>query len=155
MFNYIEENLEKIKNPDDVDIIKPAKIDKDGWSLWARINNGEAVRLTEPLGKLNFPFEPIRHLAMAQFGRFYFKDFCTIDNYTAVNKNHLTRLGYVDTNEKRVSTYAYFDDGQIVILCQPLRRYFFKKFKPEMEQKFGMLFEDITEEVKQENQLNQ
>lgn len=155
MFDYIEENLEKIKNPGDVNIIKPASLESKGTALWARLNNGEAVQLTEPKGVMTFPFEPIYWLAREQFGKFYFQTFGTIDNRISINKKHLIRLGYVDLNEKRISTYAYFDDGRIILLCNPLRKYFFKEFKPEMEQKFRMEFEDITEQVKQENGLNQ
>lgn len=154
MFTYIEENLEKIKNPADVDIIKPAKHNK-GWELWARINNGKAIQLTQPMGVMTFPFEPIFWLARERFGRFYFEDFGTIDNQISINKKHLIRLGYVDTNKKIIETYAYFDDGQVITLYHPLRKYFYKEFKPMMEQKFEMLFEDVTEEVKQENRLNQ
>lgn len=155
MFDYIEENLEKIKNPNDVNIIKPASQDRKGTALWARLNNGDAIQLTEPKGVMTFPFEPIYWLAREEFGRFYFQNFGTIDNQISINKTHLVRLGYVDTKTKRISTCAYFDDGRIVSLYQPLRKYFFKKFKPEIEQKFGMQFEDITEEVKQQNELNQ
>lgn len=154
MFNYIDENIEKIKNPDDVNIIKPAPADR-GTALWARLNNGDAIQLTEPKGVMTFPFEPIFWIGTNLLGKFYFTNFATIDNRVSINKKHLTRLGYIDTNEKRISTYAYFDDGRIIRLYKPLRKYFFKKLKPEMEQKFGMQFEDITEEVKQQNELNQ
>ena len=152
-FNYIYENLEKIKNPNDVDIIKPGPAGK-GTALWARLNNGEAVQLTEPQGVMTFPFEPIYWLRTQLLGRFYFENFATVDNKLSINKTHLTRLGYIDTNEKRVKTYAYFDDWIIITLYDPLRKYFFKEFKAELEQKFGIPFEDITEEVKQQNELN-
>ena len=155
MFVYIEENLQKIKNPDDVNIIKPVSPDGKGTALWARLNNGEAVQLTELKGVMTFPFEPIYWLAREQFGKFYFENFATIGNQISINKNHLVKLGYVDIGDKRVDTYAYFNDGRIVLLYQPLRKYFFKKFKSEMEQTFGMQFEDITDEVKQENELSQ
>ena len=155
MFDYIEENLEKIKNPNDVNFIKPASPEGKGTALWARLNNGEAVRLTETKGVMTFPWEPIYWLARERLGQIYFKTFGSIDNQLAINKKHLIRFGYVDLNKKRISTYAYFDDGRMVLLYEPLRKYFFKKFKPEMEQEFGIQFEDITEEVKQENELNQ
>jgi len=156
MFDYIEENLEKIKNPNDVDIIKRSwPQDNKGYSLYARINNGDAIQLTEPKGVMTFPFEPIYWLARDVFGKFYFKDFAILGNLVAINKKHLTRLGYVDTNEKRLTTYAYFDDGRIIKLYQPYRKYFFKEVKPKMEQKFDMRFEDVTYETEQENGLNQ
>lgn len=153
-FAYIDESLQKIKNPDDVNIIRPASAGK-GTALVASINNGKVVQLTKPKGVMAFPFEPIYWLAREQLGRFYFQDFATVDNKISINKNHLTRLGYVDTNEKRVTTYAYFDDGKITSLYNPLRKYFFKEFKAELEQKFGMQFEDITDEVRRKNELNQ
>lgn len=153
-FAYIDENLQKIKNPDDVNIIRPASVGR-GTALVASINNGEVVQLTKPKGVMTFPFEPIYWLAREQFGKFYFENFATIDNKISINKNHLTRLGYVDTNEKRVITYAYFDDRTIISLHKPLRKYFFKEFKAELEQKFGIQFEDITDEVRCKNELNQ
>ena len=156
MFDYIEENLEKIKNPNDVDIIKRSWPESDkGYSIYARINNGEAVQLTKPMGRMTFPFEPIYWLAREVFGKFYFKNFAILDNLIAINKNHLTKLGYVDTNEKRVEIYVYFDDGNVISLAHPTRKHFFKTWKAEIEQKCGMQFEDITEEVRQENELNQ
>lgn len=154
MFDYIEENLEKIKNPDDVNIIKPAPAGR-GTALFARLNNGEAIQLTKPKGVMTFPFEPIYWLAREQLGKFYFENFATVDNQISINKKHLIRLGYVYVYKKRVRTYAYFDDGKIISLYNPITRYFFKEFKPKMEQKFGMQFEDITEEVIQQNELNQ
>lgn len=161
MFDYIEENLEKIKNPNDVDIIKRSWPEGDkGYSLYARINNDELVQLTKPMGRMTFPFEPIYWLAREVFGKFYFNDFAILDNVIAINKNHLVKLGYVDENliqhkNKRVGLYAYFDDGNIISFAHPTSKYFFKTWKAEIEQKCGMQFEDITEEVKQENELNQ
>ena len=84
-------------------------------------------------------------------GRFYWSNFANIQNKIAINKIHLTRLCYVDTNEKRVMTYAYFDDGNIIKLFNPNRKYFFKKFKIEIEQACGIKFEDITKEVINQN----
>lgn len=157
MFDYIEENLEKIKNPNDVNIIKPRKVDK-GYELWARINNGEAVKLTKSMSKITFPFEPIYWLAREVFGKFYFKDFGVVDNFVAINKNHLKELQYLDlqkldTKGKRVGLYGRFDDGLIMFLAEPTRKYFFNKWKPEMEQKFGMQFKDVTQEAIDKKEL--
>lgn len=158
-FEYIDETLEKIKNPNDVDIIKVASKDEKGYSLFARINGGDAVRLTKPMGRLSIPFQPMLYLSH-ELGRFYFTDFAVLDDKAAINKNHLTRLAYVDTTlidrkYKRVDLYAYFDDGNIIYIANPLRKYFFKKWKAEIEQKCGMQFEDITEEAVKEKELNQ
>ncbi|MFQ6723978.1 MAG: hypothetical protein ACLRFE_01405 [Clostridia bacterium] len=157
MFDYIEENLEKIKNPNDVNIIKPAKLDR-GYELWARINNGEKIQLTEPKSKMTFPFEPIYWLAREQFGKFYFKDFGMIDNYVAINKNHLKELQYLDSQKldpkgKRVGLYVCFDDGLTIFLAEPTKKYFLNKLKPEMEQKFGMQFKDVTQEAIDKKEL--
>ena len=157
-FWYIDENLEKIKNPNDVDIIKVASKDEKGYSIFARINGGEAVRLTEPMGRMSIPYQSMLYLSH-ELGRFYWEDFAVFDNF-AINKNHLVKLGYVDgklidPKYKRVDLYAYFIDGQVIYLANPLRKYFFKTWKSEIEQKCEMQFEDITEEVKQENGLNQ
>ena len=157
MFDYIEENLEKIKNPNDVDIIKPIKADK-GYELWARINNGEAVKLTKSMSKMTFPFEPIYWLAREVFGKFYFEDFGIVDNFVAINKNHLTELKYLDSQKldpkgKRVGLYVCFDDGNMVFLAEPTRKYFLNKLKTEMEEKFGMQFKDVTQEAIDKREL--
>ena len=78
----------------------------------------------------------------------------------AINKNHLTRLAYVDEarinkKSKRVGVYVWFDDGNIITVASPLRKYFFREAKAELENALEMQFEDITEEVRQENELNQ
>lgn len=158
-FEYIDENLEKIKNPDDVDIIKVASKDEKGYSLFARINSGDAVRLTKPIGRMSIPYQPMLYLSH-ELGRFYWEDFAVLEDRVAINKNHLKKLAYVDTTliypkYKRVDLYAYFDDGKIIYITNPLRKFFFKTWKKEIEAKCGMPFEDITEEVKQENELKQ
>ena len=146
MFNYYEENLAKIKNPNDVDIIKPAQVQGGGMALFARINNGESIQLTSPKGRLTFPFEPIYWLGK-EMGRFYWESFVKVYNLVAINKTHLTRLCYVNTNGIRVDAYAYFDDGKIIKFCKPTKKFFFKKLKSEIEQACEMEFEDITQEV--------
>ena len=153
MFDYIDENIEKIKNPYYVNIIIPEAYDGRGKALWARINDGELIQLTKSQGVMTFPWEPIYWLEKEKLGKNYFKNFGVINNQISINKKHLTKLGYVDANKMRISTYAYFDDGEIVLLCQPLRKYFFQKLKPEIEQKFGMEFKDIVQEMKQKNEI--
>lgn len=153
--HYIYDNLIKIEKPNNVNIIKPVSVSKSGRIMCATINNGETIPLITPKSVITFPFEPIYWLAREHFGTPYFKNFTTFANQISINKNHLLRLGYVDNNEKRIYTYAYFDDGQIIGLYKPLRNQFFKHLKPEMEQVFDMRFEDVTEEMKQQNELNQ
>jgi len=157
-FEYIDENLEKIKNPNDVDFIKVTSKDEKGYSIFARINGGDAVRLTKPKGWMSIPYQSMLYLSH-ELGRFYWQDFAVFDKM-AINRNHLIKLAYVDVKlidpkYKRVNLYAYFDDGNIINVANPLRKYFFKTWKAEIEQKCGMQFEDITKEVKQQNELNQ
>ena len=156
MFDYIDENLEKIKNPNDVDIIKTADKDK-GRSLYARINHGEAIPLTKPMSSMSYPWEPIYHLSK-ELGRFYWQDFSIIADDVAINKTHLVQLAYVDEKalndkSKRVQIYADFDDGNLIYVARPLRKHFYKKWKAEIESKCGMEFVDITLQAKQENEL--
>ena len=54
-----------------------------------------------------------------------------------------------------MSEYFEYTDKNLEKIKNPLRKYFFKKWKAEIEQECEMQFEDITEEVKQENELNQ
>ena len=149
MFTYIDENLEKIKNPNDVNIIKPKKLENGSFAIVAKINNGNSVQITRPLGKFHFPEDPIYCLSM-EYGRFYFKDFVIVDNFVAINRNHLTELKYLDLQKldpkaKRIGVYVGFDDNSTIFLAEPTIKYFFKKFKPKMEEKFGMQFEDVTQ----------
>ena len=154
MLKYIYENVEKIKNPNDVNIIKPIR--KGGTiSLWAMLNNGEDVQLTDYQSIITFPSSPILEYGIRELGKSYFKDFETIDNNVSINKNHLTRLGYAYVNEKRIKTYVNFDDGRMVCIYKSTKKDFFKEIIPKMEQRFEMVFEDITDEVKQQNELNQ
>ena len=73
MSYYIQEGLEKIKNSSKVNIIKPV-MQRDGISLCAKINGGDIVQLTMPVGRMSFPFEPIKYLGK-EFGNFYMKNF--------------------------------------------------------------------------------
>jgi len=151
MFDYIEENLEKIKNPNDVNIIKPKKLEDGSFVILAKVNNGETVQLTKPLGRFHFPENPIYCLSM-EYGRFYFKNFGIVQNFVAINRNHLKELKYLDSQKldskgKRVGVYVCFDDGTMIFLAEPKRNYFFNKLKPELEQIFSIQCKDVTQEA--------
>ena len=157
MLKYIYANVEKIKKPNDVNIIKPKKLEDGSFAILAKINNGEAVQITKPLGKFHFPEDPIYCLAM-EYGRFYFKNFGIIQNFVAINKNHLTGLKYLDSQKldpkgKRVGLYVCFDDRNMMFLAEPKRKYFFNKLKPELEQIFGMQCRDVTQEAIDKKEL--
>lgn len=141
---YKNENVWKIKKPEDVNIIRTVK-DSSGYYLSATLHNGDEIQLTEPSNILNYPAEPIFRLAKSQLGYSYFKDFGSIDNKISINKNYLTRLGYVDSNENKITTYAFFDDGKIVRLYHPSRKMFLSFIMPQMEIEFGINFEKISE----------
>ena len=156
MFDYIEENLQKIKNPDDVNVIKIRRTE-EGFYLIAQLNNGRVIQITQP--DKNPTSEPF-YLLARKIGREYFNNFASVSEYVAVNRNHLTKLGYVDETLvdkrlKRVQLHAYFDDGRQIYLGNPLRQNFFEGIKLEIEAKCGIKFEDRTEEVRQQNELNQ
>lgn len=144
MFKYIDENLNKIINPDNVNMIRTfaGKLG-EGNVLRAFMNGGENINLTKPKNKLEYPFEPIYYLSQ-EMGRFYWKDFGIIDNQLAVNRNHLTKVTYSDDKSaNRFKIQVYFDDGNNYLLARPLKKYFLKQFKQELEKKLGM---EIIEE---------
>lgn len=87
-------------------------------------------------------------------GSFYWESFVNVYDLAAINKTHLTRLCYVNTNGIRVNVYLYFDDGKIIKLCNPTKKFFFKKFKSEIEQACEMKFEDVTKEVIENDKNN-
>ncbi len=157
-FVYLDQNMEKIKNPNDVYAISTAR-NKSGIFVSANMQDGKNLQLTKPMSQISYPQEPIVPIYFL-LGRDYWTDFGAIVNSVAINKKHLTGLAYIDLSindpkSRRVEVTAYFDDGRKLVLMRPLKKLFFKKFKFEMEQTFGIQFEDITEEVKQQNELNQ
>ena len=157
MFDYIEENLQKIKNPNDVNIIATRSTDK-GFCLVAQLNKGKNIQITQ-LDK-NPTSEPFYLLVSKVAGRGYFNCFSAIGEHIAINKNHLADLLYIDcerfnNKKKRVSMYAGFDDGNFMFLAEPEKEYFFKELKADLEQGFGIKFKDLTEKAIKEKELNQ
>ena len=158
-FYYIEENLEKIKNPNDVNVILSSTI-KNRRRLCASLNNvgGGLVDLFEPI-RFAYPAQPIYQLTH-EVGRQYWKGFGMIGEHIAINKNHLTGLQYVDLyeingKEKRVEMYANFDDGKRVYLAAPRRKFFYAEYREQIEDEFNMQFEDLTDICNSKNGLNQ
>ena len=156
-FNYIDENLEEIKNPNDVDVIKLIK-GENGYSLYARINKGDKIQLTLPQRGISLPNCPLKYLSQ-ELGRFYFDEFAVISGSIAINKNHLTQLEYIDESlidnrSKRVELYARFDDGNYIFLSNPLKRHFMKEWKIKIEQMCGRRFVDTTQEFIEKYGIN-
>lgn len=145
--NFIDENMRKIKDASKVDIIKPVKGEND-WAIWARLNNGGSIRLTQPVDeKLWLPREPLLRLANRMAEPYYWDNFGIIENSIAINKQHIERLTYVDTRKNLINAYAHFDDKKCILLGCVSKRYFFKKFKVQAEQELGVQFEDITKQA--------
>lgn len=144
MFNYLEENLQLIYNANEVNYIRPYKLEK-GIVLFAIKMSNERIKLTQPKGLMSFPWNSIKELAK-ELGTNYFKNFAVIDCNYAINKTHLKKLNYANINEKEVSVYATFDNGQTIALFDVKKKYFNKKLKAEMEQKTQIKFENDKKE---------
>lgn len=143
---FIDENIAKIKKADRVNIIRPVSAGDD-WAVWAKLNNGDAIRLTLPMEEnLWLPKEPLLKLADIM-GQDYWRDFGIIEKSIAINKKHIRRLAYARAKRYQVNAYAYFDDGECVSLGCISKRYFLSKFKVQAEQELGVEFEDISKQA--------
>lgn len=145
MFKYLEENLEIIKNPDEVNYIRPYKLEKGGSALFAITKANEAVQLTQPQGAMSFPWESINELSQ-ELGKIYFRNFAVIAGNYAINRKHLNKINYVNSNDKEVSVLAFFDNENEITLFDVKKNYFFKKLKAEIELKTQLEFENETKE---------
>lgn len=152
MFDYIYENIEKIKNPNDVNIIYISK-DKRGIYPAAFIRgNLEHIRLAESKIWMA-PFPPMGYLCNTM-GHFYWQNFTIFDNRLAINKINVLNMAYV-TENNIVNVYSHFKDGQTLCIANPSKKHFFSKLKIKLEREMGMPLEDITEKVRLENELSQ
>jgi hypothetical protein len=141
MFTYIEENLEKIKNPENVMMIKTMK-GKLASYLGAYLKDGESLKITKPKNFMSYPFEPFAYLNW-ELGRYYWKDFSILWGEIAINKQYLEKFTYCESFEdkKRVDFYVHFDNGEFYMLAQPQRKYFIKEVLPELQEKFDVEIE--------------
>ena len=80
-------------------------------------------------------------------GRYYFANYAKIGDQMAINKTHLTKLGYVENNEKIIKVYAFFDNGKKVEIFNPEKKFFVKTFKSEIENACNMKLENLTAEI--------
>ena len=138
MFLYIEENLEKIRNPEEVMMIRTMK-GKVVSCLGAYLKNGEIIKLTKPKNFMTYPFAPFAYLN-SKLERFYWNDFEILLGDFAINKKHLDKFVYCNSLEsaKRFDLFVYFNNGTYQMLAQPEKKYFFRKVVPEIEEKFGV-----------------
>lgn len=134
MFIYNEENINKIRESKEVNCIYTVK-EKDSRKkyMMAMLKEGEQVKLTNSLGLLTFPFEPLYYLSR-ETGRFYFDDFYMLDNNFCVNKENFAGFEYKPSEDgKFVQILANFKDGTQQGLCS-CRKLFFPVYKKEFEE---------------------
>jgi len=138
MFEYINDNLEKIKNPNDVMMIKTIRGDVKNY-LGAYLKSGELIRLTKSKGFMAYPFDPFYWLSSQVVGKWYLQNFEEISDHVAINKNYLEGFVYSDSLErkKRYDLFVNLSGGISVRIAQPDKKYFDKTLLPEMKQKFG------------------
>lgn len=146
MFDYIEENLQKIKNPNDVNVIY---ITKDKLKMYpvAILKGDENIRLAKPKMWLA-PFSPMGYLHNT-LGCFYWKDFAMIGESMEINRRNLVKMAYIE-GDNAVDIYAWFDKGGSLCLASPSKKYFFSKLKAQIENELSIKIKDITEEVRQQ-----
>lgn len=145
MFVYSQENLYKIKDPDDVRIIKTLGTTLGGLALFAVLKSGETVQLTSPKRVMAFPDCPFEYLARQVENNFW-DDFSFVGNYYAINKSKLKKLGFIDNGEKRIVVYGFYKDGSKVALFNPTKKSFKKKFKAQLETALGLECEDVSKQ---------
>lgn len=151
-FEFIDEGLDKIKNADAVDLIKPVS-NSNGWGMWAKMADGSTVGLTKPLkNPLLPPRVPLSPLT-DKFDKAYWQSFGVLEDKIAINKRHVNRLTFAGTKRGGVDVYAHFKDGVSTHLASVPKKYFTTTFKDKLEQMCGIKFEDITDEVRGESDL--
>lgn len=135
-----EENLNRIANPEDVNIIKPV-LDDDNWGIWARLNGGETIKIANANEQI-FGFQQCPLVDMfGELSDSYWEEFLIIGNKIAINRTHVEQVSFVK-NRKYVSTYAYFDDGGRVLLTRSSGRVFANQVKSVVERGLNMEFKD-------------
>ena len=132
MFNYIEENVKAIENPNNVNAFLSQKTDR-GISLIANLVGGESIQLTKPMNFMTYPFEPIYYLSREKLGEFYCESFFKISDDTAVNGRNFVGFSY-EPREKSKFTgiIAHFADGTSCDLYG-IRNKCFEKEKAKLE----------------------
>ena len=92
IINFIDEELDKIENPKEVNCIITCLSSVDGKMILAGVKtDGEEVRLSKGQGRMTFPFEPLLFLR-EELGRSYFKNFVDIACLSASLRYDLTLI---------------------------------------------------------------
>lgn len=131
MFEYIDENLIKIKDTSKVLCYRPYKMNGK-VALYAiitkEIGEYEFIPLSKPKMSINFPIQPIYHF-YNECGRSVLKNFVCLNNYYAFNKEYFTGLGYSELfyNTQKYALYAKFKDGSATYLANYKKDSFMKK----------------------------
>ena len=142
MFEYINENVEKIRDPENVMMIKTIK-GKVNHYLGAYLKDGELIRLTKSKNFMAYPFEPIYWFSREVTGGFYWDDFSKIMDNVAINKKYLQSFAFCDSfdSKKRYDLFATFVNGIIVRIASPEKKYFENKLLSELKLKFDVEIE--------------
>ena len=114
MLKYIEENIDKIQDANNVNVFYPQR-SKHGISIYAGLVGGELVKLTSEQSLMTFPFEPFYWMAKSKnapniLDRDYFEGFFKIYDDVCLNKEKFDKFSYMP-NEKGIEVWASFVDG--------------------------------------------
>ena len=142
MFEYINENVEKVRDPENVMMIKTIKGNVSSY-LGAYLKDGELIRLTKSKNFMTYPFEPIHWFSREVAGSFYFDGFSTIMDHVSINKQYLESFVYCDSfdSKKRYDLFVTFTNGIIVRIACTEKKYFENKLKSELKLKFNVKIE--------------
>ena len=150
MFDFIDKNLEKIKDYSKVLCVRPYK-KKGMMALYAivskQVGEYELVQLTEGQSLMDFPAEPLSHFYIEKDCKFLFNNFINFSNYYAFNKKHFAGFGYASYLDRPYSCtlYAKFKDGSASYMSTHKKERFIKKDMVRLEKlsiEHGLEFED-------------
>ena len=141
MFKYIEGSLEKIKNPENVIMIRTCR-KKGGHFLCAYLKSGEEVELTKTKTYMTYPFAPFKYLS-GNLDKNFWQDMVVLFDDIAINNQYLKKFIYCNSldDAKRYDLFVYFTNNTHYMLAQPQKKYFFDKMYPEMLSKFDVEIE--------------
>ena len=127
MLNFINENLAKIKNPDDVNCMFTSK-NENGLFLVAFLADGSLIPLTEPEHAKRYPNDPISWLVQT-FGYAYLENFSLFNDHCTkeycINKKNIMNFTYnINEDKKHIDVKANFKNGSSKILFSVSKGYF-------------------------------
>ena len=150
MFDFIDKNLEKIKDPSKILCVRPYK-KKGLMALYAivckQIGEYELLQLTEGQSLMDFPAEPLFHFYVEKEGKFLLNNFINFSNYYAFNKKLFAGFGFASYLDRPSSCilYAKFKDGSASYMSTHKKERFIKKDMVRLKAlsiEHGLEFED-------------